>query len=154
MGGKVCNIYDGIIYKGNFKVSPFEKVIEYLFKLKIKNEKEGNDLMVDLLKLYKNSLNRRSIRKDIDEEYIIRPEKRLVEGSDEKIIAYEALPNSEHVIIYKSDPRFDLKNKLKKIRLHTLLYSFFHIVMGLWTNFYMKYLDFIRIKCSIKILIL
>ena len=41
IGGRVCEIYEGVIYRENFKISPFRKVIEKLFALreKYKNEK-------------------------------------------------------------------------------------------------------------------
>ena len=50
MGGKKSNIYEGIIYKANFKNSPIKKVIEHLLDLKLKDE-EGISLMVDLIKI-------------------------------------------------------------------------------------------------------
>ena len=31
IGGKVIRIYEGVIYRENFKISPFKKVIEKLF---------------------------------------------------------------------------------------------------------------------------
>ena len=44
IGGKVVEIYEGVIYRENFKVSPFRKVIENLFALrqKYKDEKKIN----------------------------------------------------------------------------------------------------------------
>ena len=36
IGGKVIEIYEGVIYRENFKVSPFRKVIEKLFALRQK----------------------------------------------------------------------------------------------------------------------
>ena len=49
MGGKKSNIYEGIIYKANFKNSPNKKVIEHILDLKLKDE-EGIYLLVDLIK--------------------------------------------------------------------------------------------------------
>ena len=69
--------------------------------------------MVDLLKLCSNSLYGESIRKDIDEEYIIRFEIWLVEKNDERVVDYEALPSGEYVIKYKSDAGID-KIKVEK----------------------------------------
>ena len=42
IGGKVIQIYEGVIYRENFKISPFRKVIEKLFasRQKYKNEKK------------------------------------------------------------------------------------------------------------------
>ena len=50
MVGNKSNIYEGIIYKANFKYSPIKKVIEHLLDLKLKDE-EGIYLMVDLIKI-------------------------------------------------------------------------------------------------------
>ena len=49
MNGKVIEIYEGVIYRENFKISPFRKVIEKLFALRQKHKKEGNDLMQGLV---------------------------------------------------------------------------------------------------------
>ena len=42
IGGKVIKVYKGVIYRQNFKVRPFRKVIEKLFALrqKYKDEKK------------------------------------------------------------------------------------------------------------------
>ena len=45
IGGKVIQIYEGVLYRGNFKVSPFRKVIEKLFALRQQYNDEKNDLM-------------------------------------------------------------------------------------------------------------
>ena len=36
IGGKVIEIYEGVIYRENFRVSPFQKVIDKLFELRQK----------------------------------------------------------------------------------------------------------------------
>ena len=36
IGGKVIKIYGGVIYRENFKLSPFKKVIDKLFELRQK----------------------------------------------------------------------------------------------------------------------
>ena len=36
IGGRVIEIYEGVIYREKFKVSPFRKVIEKLFALRQK----------------------------------------------------------------------------------------------------------------------
>ena len=42
IGGRVIKIYQGVIYRENFKISPFRRVIEKLFALrkKYKDEKK------------------------------------------------------------------------------------------------------------------
>ena len=74
IGGRVIEIYQGVIYRENFKVSPFRKVIEKLFALRQKYKDEKNDLMQKLVKLIMVSLYGVQIRKDIDESYSCKSE--------------------------------------------------------------------------------
>ena len=43
IGGKVIEIYEGVFYRENFKISPFRKVIENAFPLRQKYKDEKND---------------------------------------------------------------------------------------------------------------
>ena len=43
IGGRVIEIYEGVIYRENFMKSPFRKVIEKTFTLKQKYKDEHND---------------------------------------------------------------------------------------------------------------
>ena len=74
IGGKVIEIYEGVIYTENFKISPFRKVIEKLFALRQNYKDEKNDLMQGLVKLIMNSLYGVEIRRDIDESYYCKSE--------------------------------------------------------------------------------
>ena len=56
IGGKVIEIYEGVLYRKNFKVSPFKKVIDKLFALRKEYKDEGNEIMQILVKLFLNSL--------------------------------------------------------------------------------------------------
>ena len=56
MGGKVNEIYEGVIYRENFKISPFRKVKENLFALTQNYKDENNDLMQGSVKIFMNSL--------------------------------------------------------------------------------------------------
>ena len=56
IGGKVIEIYEGVVYRKIFEVSPFRKVIEKLFALRQKYKDDKNDLMQGLVKLIMNSL--------------------------------------------------------------------------------------------------
>ena len=71
IGGKVVEIYEGVIYRENFKVSPFRKAIDELFALGQKYEDENNEDMQLLLKLIMNSLYGENIRKDIDKKNLL-----------------------------------------------------------------------------------
>ena len=69
IGGKVVEIYEGVIYRENFKVSPFRKVIDILFDLRQKYKDENNDVVHLLIKLLMNSLYGENIRKQIEEKF-------------------------------------------------------------------------------------
>ena len=69
IGGKVSQIYESVIYRENFQVSPFEKIIDELFALRKKYKDEGNDVMQLLVKLIMNALYGEFLRKDILESY-------------------------------------------------------------------------------------
>ena len=69
IGGKVNEIYEGVIYREIFKVSPFRKVIDKIFALRQKSKDEGNDVLQLLVKLLKNILYGENFRKDIEEKF-------------------------------------------------------------------------------------
>ena len=56
IGGRVIEIYEGVIYRENFKINSFEKVIFKLFALRQKYKEEKNDVMQLLVKLIMNAL--------------------------------------------------------------------------------------------------
>ena len=93
IGGKVIEIYEGVFYRENFKVSPFRKVIEKLFALRQKYKNEKNDLMQGLVKLIMNSLYGVQIRKDINESYYCKSENWMKTEFDENVLDYWKLPN-------------------------------------------------------------
>ena len=55
MGGKVIEIYERVIYRENFKNSPFRKFIYKLFSFVQKCKDELNDSMQGLVKLITNA---------------------------------------------------------------------------------------------------
>ena len=87
-GGKVIEIYESVIYRENFKVSPFRKVIDKLFALRQKNKAEGNDVMQLLVKLLMNSLYGENIRKDIEEKFAYKSEMWMQTEYDERVKDY------------------------------------------------------------------
>ena len=101
IGGKVIEIYEGVIYRENFKVSPFRKVIEKLFALKQKYKDEKNDLMQGLVKLIMNSLYGVQIRKDINESYSCNSETWKKTEFDENVLDYWRLPNGNYIVKMK-----------------------------------------------------
>ena len=55
IGGKIIEIYKGVIYRENFILSAFRNVIVKLFALRRKYKEEKNDVMQLLLNLSMNS---------------------------------------------------------------------------------------------------
>ena len=45
IGGNVIEIYEGVLYRESFKISPFREDIEKLFALKQKSKDEKNNSM-------------------------------------------------------------------------------------------------------------
>ena len=54
-GGKRIQIYEAVVYREIFKVSPFEKTIDELFALRQKYKNERNDVLQLLAKLIRNA---------------------------------------------------------------------------------------------------
>ena len=88
MGGKVIRIYDGVIKRENFKISPFRKVIEKMFALRQKYKDEKTDLMQRLVKLTMNSLYGIQLRRDINESYYCKSETWMKTEYDENVLDY------------------------------------------------------------------
>ena len=86
IGGKVIQIYEGVIYRENFKISPFRKVIEQLFSLRQKYKDEHYDLMQRLVKLIMNSLYGVQIRKDINQSYKCKSQHWMETEYDENVL--------------------------------------------------------------------
>ena len=59
-----------MIYRENFKVNPFGKVIDIVFTLRQEYKDKGNDVMQLLVKSLMNNLYGENIRKDIDEKFV------------------------------------------------------------------------------------
>ena len=98
IGGKVIEIYEGVIYQKNFKVSPFRKVIEKLFALRQKYKDEGTDVMQLLVKLLMNSLNGENIRKDIEEKYACKSEAWMMNEYDERVKDYWKISGINYIV--------------------------------------------------------
>ena len=87
-GGRVIEIYEGVIYRENFKISPFRKVIEEMFALRQKYKDEHNDLMQKLVKLIMVSLYGAQIRKDINQSYKCKSYQWMETEYDENVLDY------------------------------------------------------------------
>ena len=108
-----------MIYRKNFKISPFRKVIEKLFALRQKYKDEKNDLMQKLIKLIMNSLYGVQIRRDINESYYCKPETWMKTEFDENVLDYWKLTNGNYIVKMKKDDGLDddcdIKNSLPAV---------------------------------------
>ena len=119
IGGKVVEVYEGVIYRENFKVSPFRKVIEKLFDLGRKYKDKKNGLMQGLVKLIMNSLYGVQIRRDINESYYCKSENWMKPEFDENILDFWKLPYGNFFVKMKKDDGLDddcnIKNNLPAV---------------------------------------
>ena len=113
IGGRVVEIYEGVLYRENFKISPFKKVIEKLFALRQKYKDEHNDLMQGLVKLIMNSMYGVQIRKDIDQSYKCKSRHWMETEYDENALDYWKLPNGNYIVKLKKDDGLESDNDVK-----------------------------------------
>ena len=111
IGRKVVEIYEGVLYREKFKVSPFRKVIDKLFPSRQKYKDEGNDVMQLLMKLLMNSLYGENIRKDIEEKFACKSEAWMMTEYDERVKDYWKISGIN--ISLKWLMTLDWKTKLK-----------------------------------------
>ena len=145
IGGEVIKIYEGVIYRENFKVSPFRKVIDILFTLRQKYKDEGNDVMQLLVKLLMNSLYGENIRKDIEEKFVCKSEVWMMTEYDERVKDYWKISGINYIVKMIDDA--GLEDEIKKIKtmpLHLgafvlsnskrIMNNFIHAIGGFYTN--------------------
>ena len=113
IGGRVIEIYEGVIYRENFKISPFRKVIEELFALGQKYKEEHNDLMQKLVKLIMVSLYGAQIRKDINQAYKCKSQHWMETEHDGNVLDYWKLPNGNYIVKLKKDDGLEGDNDVK-----------------------------------------
>ena len=112
-GARVIEIYEGVIYRENFKISPFRNVIEKLFDLGQKYIDEHNDLMQRFVKLIMNSLFGVQIRKDINQSYKCKSQHWMETEYDENVLDYWRLPNGNYIVKLKKDDGLEGDNDVK-----------------------------------------
>ena len=113
IGGKMIEIYEGVIYRENFKISPFRKIIDKVIALRRKYEAEHNDLMQSLVKLIMNSLDCVQIRRASDESYKCKSEHWMETEHDDNVLDYWKLPNGNYIVKLKKDDGLDFDNDVK-----------------------------------------
>ena len=145
IGGEVVEIYKGVIYRENFKVSPFKKVIVKLFELRQKYKDENNDVMQLLFKLIMNSLYAEQIRNDIEERYQCKSEKWMMTEYDERVLDYQRINYGNYIVKMEDDE--GLQDEVKKFNtmpLHLgafvlsnrkrIMNNLIHAIGGFYTN--------------------
>ena len=119
IGSRVVEIYEGVIYRENFKVSPFRKIIEKLFALRKYLKDKKNKLMQGLVKLIMNSLYGVQILRDINESYYCKSETWMKTEFDENVLDYWKLPKRNYIVKMKKDDGLDddcdIKNTLPAV---------------------------------------
>ena len=98
IGGKVIKFFEGVIYRENFKVSPFRIVIDIIFTLRQENKDENNDVMHLLVKLLMNSLYGENIRKDIEEKFSCKSEYWMQSEYDERVKDYWKISGINYIV--------------------------------------------------------
>ena len=145
IGGKVIDIYEGIIFKENFKVGPFRRVIDKLFALRQKYKDENNDVMQLIVKFLMNSLYGENIRKDIEEKFSCKSEAWMMSEYDERVKEYWKISGINYIVRMIDD--VGLEDEIKKINtmpLHLgafvlsnskrIMNNFIHAIDGFYTN--------------------
>ena len=113
IGGKVIEIYEGVIYRENFKVSPFRKVIDKFFALRQKYKDENNDLMHLLVKLLMNGLFGENIRKDIEEKFACKSEAWMMSEYDVRVKDFWKISGINYIVKVIDDA--GLEDEVKKL---------------------------------------
>ena len=145
IGGRVKEIYEGVIYQENFKLSPFKKVIDILFPLRQKYKDENNDVMQLLVKLLINSLYGEQIRKDIEENFACKSEMWMQTEYDERVKDYWKIGGNNYIVRMIDDPGLeDEVKKLNTMPLHLsafvlsngkrIMNNFIHAIDGFYAN--------------------
>ena len=145
IGGKVIEIYKGIIYRENFKVNPFRKVIDKLFALRQKYKDEGNDVMQLLLKLLMNSLYGENNRIDIEEKFACKSEYWMMTNYDERVKDYWKISGCNYIVKMVGDKGVeDEVTNLNTMPLHLgafvlsnskrIMNIFIHAINGFYSN--------------------
>ena len=145
VGGKVIEIYEEVINRENFKVSPFRKVIDNLFASRQKYKDENNEVMQLLVKLLMNSLHGEQIRKYIEEKFACESEYWMMSEYDERVKDYSRISHGNFFVEMIDDKgREDEVKKINSMPLHLgafvssnskrIMNNFIHAINGFYIN--------------------
>ena len=145
IGGKVIEIYEGVVYRENFEINPFEKVIDKLFALRQKYKDEGNEVMQLLVILIMNAFYGEFLRKDNLASYQCKSEFWMMTEYDERILDYQKINYGNYIVKMKDDA--GLQDEVKEVNtlpLHLVVFilsnskrimnKFIHAIDGFYTN--------------------
>ena len=146
IGGKVIEIFEGVINRENYKVSPFEKVVEKFFELRQKYKDENTEVMQLLVKLIMNSLYGEFLRTDVLKSYLYKSEMMwMMTEYDEIVLDYRKLTYGSYIVKMKDDE--GLQDEVKKVNTLPLqlavftlsnskriMINFIHANDGFYTN--------------------
>ena len=145
IGCRIIEIYEGVVSRENFKISPFGKVIDKLFAFRQNYKKENNDVMQLIVKLLMNSLYGEQIRKDIEEKFACKSEAWMMSDNDERVRDYWKISGINYIVKMIDDA--GLEDKVKKLNtmpLHLrafvlsnskkIMNNFIHAIIGFYTN--------------------
>ena len=109
----MIEIYEGFIYRENFKVSPFRKVTDKLFALRQKYKDGKSEVMQFLVKLLLTSFFGEQIRKVIEEKIVCKSENWMMSEYDERVKNYCKISHSIYMVKIFGDA--GLEDEVKKI---------------------------------------
>ena len=145
IGGNVIEFYEGVIYRENFKVSPFRNVIDNIFALRQKYKHDNNDVMQLLVKLLMNSLYGENLRKDIEEKFACKSEAWMMSEYDEGVKDLWKISGFNYIVKMIDDAGLeDEVKKLNTMPLHLgafvlsnskrIMNNFIQAIIGFYTN--------------------
>ena len=148
----MIEIHEGVIYRENFKVSPFRKVIDKLFELRQKYKDENNFLHL-LVELIMITLYGEQRRKDTEERYKCKSEHWMMTQYDERTLDYGKINYGNYFVKMKDGA--GLEDGVKKVNTMPLqlgafvlanskriMIDFIHGIDGFFTNdLYYEYTD-------------
>ena len=109
----MIEIFEGIIDRGNFKISPFIKDIEKLFASIREYQHKSNDLTQNFVNFFMHSIYGVQIRKDNSELYKCKSQNWIETEYKGKALDYWRLPNGNYVVIFEKPGGLDADNDEK-----------------------------------------
>ena len=144
IGCKIVHIYEGVVHRENFIVSPFRIDIDKLFALRQKYKDENKEVMQLLVKLLMNASYGEQIRKDIEEKFAFKSKAWMMTEYDERVRDYWKTSSLNYIVKMIDDAGLeDEVKKLKFMPLHSgafvlsnskrIMNNFIHAINGFYT---------------------